>query len=72
MRKYQPKGGLFMLYMRFSPTSRNKWEVSTPKSAKPIATVTRRRGQCSATTHTLNLEELACVSVFMQEREGAA
>jgi hypothetical protein len=63
-----------MLYMRFSPTSRNKWEVSTPKSAKPIATVTRRRGRCSATItsgHALNLEELACVSAFMQEREGA-
>jgi hypothetical protein len=62
-----------MLYMRFSPISRNKWEVSAPvKSAKPIATVTRRRGLCSVTTdHALNQEELATLSVFMQEHERA-
>ena len=69
----QPKGGPFiMLYMRFSPVSRNKWDVYTPvKSAKPIATVTRRRGKCFATTtaHAINREELAAISAFMDERE---
>jgi len=65
-----------MLYTRFLPISRNKWSVSAPTvSAKPIAHITRRRGQCIATSvpdHALNREELSSVSVFMQERERAS
>lgn len=65
-----------MLYMRFSPVSRNTWEVSTPvKSTKPIATITRSRNrQCSVTVcsdHALSREEMSCLSSFMQERERA-
>jgi hypothetical protein len=66
-----------VLYTRFSPISRNTWEVSTPaKSPKPIATITRRRnGQCAAAItadHALNREELSSLSVFMQEHERAS
>jgi len=65
-----------MLYTRFSPVSPNKWEVSTPtKSTKPIATVTRRKGHCSVkitVDRALNREELAVLSLFMQEHEQAA
>lgn len=66
--------GFIMLYMRFSPISRNTWEVSTPvKSAKPIATITRRRGRCLVTTsgRALNREELLSLSTFMQDRDRA-
>jgi hypothetical protein len=64
-----------MLYTHFSPTSPDKWEVSAPtKSAKPIANITRRNGQCAATItadHGLNCEELSSLSAFMQEHERA-
>lgn len=63
----------FMLYTRFSPISRNKWEASAPtKSTKPIATITRSRGRCFATLtadHALNRDELESLSTFMQECE---
>ena len=63
-----------MTYMRFSPTSRNQWNVFTPvKSAKPIATVKRHNGTCSATiktTRTLNRAESAIHCAFMREREA--
>jgi hypothetical protein len=65
-----------MLYTRFSPVNRNQWEVSTPtKSAKPIATVTRRKGRCSVkimAEHALSRAELAILSAFMREHEQAA
>jgi hypothetical protein len=69
--------GLFiMLFMRFSPVSRTTWEVSAPvKSTKPIATITRRKGQCSVTMtakHALDSAELAALSCFMQEHERAS
>lgn len=59
----------------FRHVSRNTWEVSTPTTSKPIATITRRRGQHSAiiaADHALNREELACLLDFMSERERAA
>lgn len=64
-----------MLYTRFSPVSRNTWEVSAPaESTKPFATITRRRGQYSAATtadHILNREELVSLLDFMQEHKQA-
>ena len=68
--------GLFiMLFMRFSPVSRTTWEVSAPvKSTKPIAMITRRKGQCSVTViaeRALDRAEMAALSCFMQERERA-
>ena len=64
--------GFAMTYMRFSPTGRSKWDVLAPvKSAKPIATVTRRNGRCSVTTdRALSREELESLSAFMQEHES--
>jgi hypothetical protein len=60
-----------MTYTRFAAISRNAWEVSEPaKSAKPIATITRRRGQFLATItadHGLNREELVSLLDFMTE-----
>jgi hypothetical protein len=65
-----------MLYVREKHVSRNIWELTAPQeSTKPFATVTRSRGQCSATTtagHALNREELACLLDVMQQRERAA
>lgn len=63
-----------MLYMRFSPVSRNTWNVSTPvKSAKPIATIKRSRNrQCSVTIsldHALSRKEMFCLSAFIREHE---
>jgi hypothetical protein len=63
-----------MLYMRFSPVSRNTWNVSTPvKSAKPIATIKRSRNrQCSVTIspdHALSRKEMFCLSSFIREHE---
>jgi hypothetical protein len=64
-----------MLYVRFSPISRNTWGVSAPvKSSKPIANITRRRGRCFAKStpgHTLSREELLSLTVFMEEHERA-
>jgi len=64
-----------MLYFRFAPVTTNKWDVIAPaKSAKPIATITRRKGQCSATItaeHAINRAELAILSAFMREHEAA-
>jgi len=69
------EGPFIMLYTHFSSVSPDKWEVSAPtKSAKPIASITRRNGQCSATItadHALNGEELSSLSAFMQEHERA-
>ncbi len=63
-----------MLYMRFSPITRNQWNVFTPvKSANPIAIVKRHNGTCSATlktTRALNRAELTILSAFMREREA--
>ena len=63
-----------MTYMRFSSTGRSKWDVFAPvKSAKPIATVTRRNHRCSVTVTangTLNREELESLSAFMRENEN--
>lgn len=60
-----------MLYMHFSPVGRSQWEASTPvKSKKPIAKVTRRNGRCSLTAdRALSSEEVASLSVFMDEQE---
>lgn len=67
------EGPFIMLYTHFSPVSPDKWEVFAPtKSAKPIANITGRNGQCAATItadHVLNGEERAALSAFMQERE---
>ena len=64
-----------MLYLRFSPVALDQWDVLEPvKSAKPIATTTRRNGQLSATItadHTIKSEELSILSVFMREHEAA-
>lgn len=64
-----------MLYMRFSPTTRNQWEASTPvKSTAPIAKVTLYDdGQCSAAAtagHAISTEERASISVFLEEQEA--
>jgi hypothetical protein len=61
-----------MMYMRFSPISRNEWAVTVPvKSTKPIATVTRHNHRCSVTINgALNREELDSLSAFMQEQES--
>lgn len=61
-----------MVYMRFSPVSRNAWDVSTPvKSPKPAARIARRAGRCSVKTapgRALTRAELAVVSLFMGGR----
>jgi hypothetical protein len=66
-----------MLYLRFAHVALNQWDVLAPvQSAKPIARVKQRHnGPCSATItagHTLNREELAALTDFMQQRELAA
>lgn len=64
-----------MLYMFFSSIRPNQWEAVTPvKSTKPVATITRRRGKCSASItagRALNSEELSGLSAFMQEHSRA-
>jgi hypothetical protein len=64
------EGPFIVLFIRFLKISRNTWEVSTP--TKPIATVTRRAGRCSAanTADTLNREELAVLLDCMVEKEA--
>lgn len=64
--------GPVMTYMRFKPTTRNQWEVTTPvKSKTPIANVRlRRNGECSTritTDRALSGEELDSLSAFMQK-----
>ena len=63
-----------MTYLNYSPPiSPNTWTATTPvKSANPIATITRRRGQCTVTAHrALNRAELAAISLFMRDHEAA-
>lgn len=62
-----------MVYLSFSTISQNTWEVSTPvKSAKPVATVKRRSGECRLAAHrALNRAELSAISVFMEGQEAA-
>jgi F0F1-type ATP synthase delta subunit len=63
-----------MTYVRFSPINRNQWNMFTLlKSAKPIATVKRHNGTCSATiktTRKLNRAELTILSAFMRKQEA--
>jgi len=70
-----PGRGFIMLYLRFEPVALNQWDVVAPvRSAKPIARVKQRHGQCSVLVtegHSLNREELSSLSVFMQERVGS-
>lgn len=61
-----------MTLSRFSPVSPNKWEVSFPvKSAKPVATIVRRKGRCSMLpSRPLGAGELASLLAFMDRLEA--
>lgn len=65
-----------MTVMHFKSQTGSRWTaISHAKAiAKPIATVTRRNGRCRAkitTDRALSVGEMACLSLFMQERESA-
>jgi len=80
-----------LVYTRFASLGKGQWAVTGKSGSiaevsvrggrraisptKPFATITHRRGICSAAItagHALNCEELACLLDFMAEREQRA
>jgi hypothetical protein len=63
-----PNGGaVVMTYVRITPTEANAWTAFI--NSKPVATVTRRAGKCSAqftADRALSAEEVSALSVDLE------